>query len=330
MKRRTKISLIAITCFGVLCPITANAQNPLDKLIPRGNFFKKLKQEFVGDKAKIPTPRHVPTPATVTDDLRRQVTTQPRTTRQTQQRRTTQRPQQVQQPTLATRPLPPISDPTQAQNRVPQPVGQRTSQPTGMSSSAGFGAVVQLAKNNQMVVTRLSPQGNAIKAGLKPGDVVKAVGSVKLSSVQEYEQITKGLKPGDQMEFEVVRRGRPQKALVAFGTAPAVQASVTNSVPATSASAVTYVDSNINLEGVPSVLDNSIQPAARVSHLPQTAPSVVAVPRTSEKRLKRTIESQRAKMERMEQELEMLRKTNTPAIRPTENNWALPDLSSPN
>lgn len=333
MKRRIKISLIAITCIGVLCPSTANAENPLDKLIPRGNFFKKLKQEITGEKTKAPTPRRTPTPADVSprpDDRRRQATTQQRSPRQPQQRQTSQPPQQLRQPTFATRPLPPMNDPTQASSRKPQPVQQRAIQPAGISSSTGFGVVIQLAKNNKMVVTRLAPQGNAIKAGLKPGDVVKAVGSVKLTSVQEYEQITKDLKPGDQMEFEIVRRGRAQKALVPFGTAPEIQASTSNSMPAANASTGPYANLNVNLEGVPSVLDNSTQPVARVSQLPPAAPSVVAVPRANERRLQRTIESQRAKMERMEQELEMLRKTNAPAIRPTENNWALPDLSSPN
>ncbi len=334
MKRRISTSLIAITCFSVLCPITANADNPLDKLIPRGTFFKKLKEEFTGvsDKVKIPTPRRAPTPAPIDarPDDRRQATAQQPIPRQMPQHQSSQRQQPRRQPALATRPLPPMNNPRQAPTRDGRPVQHRAVQSSGTSASAGFGAVVQMAKNNQLIVTRLHPQGNAIKAGLKPGDIVKAVGSVKLTSADEYEQITNGLKPGDQMEFEFVRRGHPQKALIPFGKAPEVQAATINSAPPTLVPTEAYVDSDLDLEGVPSVLDNSIQPAARVSQLPATASSVVTVPRATEKRLQRTIESQRAKMERMEQELEMLRKTNAPAIRPTENNWALPELSSPN
>ena len=337
MKRRINISLIAITCFSVVCPITASADSPLDKLIPRGTFFKKLKEEFGGgsDKVKVPAPRRVPTPASLEtrpDDRRRQVVTQPRTPRHPQQHQTGRHPQQRRQPALATRPLPPMNNHAQAPRRNAQPVQQRANATSRFSSSKGFGAVIQMAKNNQLIVTRLHPQGNAIKAGLKPGDVVKTVGSVELESVQEYEQITQGLKPGDQMEFEFVRRGRAQKALVPFGTAPEVPASsISDRMPANHAPTESYVDSTRNLDGVPSVLDgNSTQPAARVSQLPLTAPSVVSVPRANEKRLQRTIESQRAKMERMERELEMLRKTNAPAISPTENNWALPELTAPN
>ncbi len=339
MKRRISISLIAITCFGVLGPNTASAENPLDKLIPRGTLLKKLKEEIVGvgDKVKIPTPRRAPTLAptpapsqTRSDDRRPQVATQQRTAPTLQQRPTSQQLQSRRQPGLATRPLPPMESSTQAPRRDGRPVQRRSTEPVVNSTSAGFGAVVQMAKNNQLIVTRVLPQGNAIKAGLKPGDVVKSVGSVKLTSVEEYQQITKGLKPGDQMEFEFVRRGRDQKALVTFGTAPEVPVPTINVASEISVPTEPYMESTLDLEGVPSVLDSSIQPVARVSQLPPTAPSVVTVPGATEKRLQRTIESQRAKMERMEQELEMLRKTNTPAIRPTENNWALPELSAPN
>ena len=133
------------------------------------------------------------------------------------------------------------------------------------------------------------------------------------------------------MEFEVVRRGRKEKALVQFGTAPEPsKVAATNAAPATAANPQIADYSPAELKGVPSVLDTASRPAARVSSLPQGAPSVVAVNNPNEQRLHRTIESQRAKMERMEQELEMLRRTNAPAIAPTENNWALPELSSPN
>ena len=327
MKRRTKISIIAITCFGVLSPVSAFADNPLEKLIPRGTLFKKFKkeivEEFKGDKAKTPTPtaRRAPTPATRPANRQPQTPTQSRTPQS----------QQSAQPSVATRRLPPMNNRAQAapnRNAVATP---RPIQPAAISASKGFGVVVQMAKNKDIVVTRIHPQGNAAKAGLRPGDIVKTVGSVKLTSVEEYDQITKGLGGGDQMEFEVVRRGRPEKALVQFGTAPEPsEVAATSSAPAMTApdQAVNY--SPAELKGVPSVLDNSSRPAARVSSLPKSAPSVVAVENTNEARLNRTIESQRAKMERMEQELEMLRRTNTPAIAPTENNWALPELGAPN
>ena len=327
MKRRTKISIIAITCFGVLSPVSAFADNPLEKLIPRGTLFKKLKKEIVdefgGDKAKTPTPtpRRAPTPAA--RPANRQVQT-PNRARTPQQR-------QSAQPNVATRPLPPIKNRAQAGTNRNAAANPRPIQPATISAAKGFGVIVQMAKNSDLVVTRVHPQGNAVKAGLRPGDIVKTVGSVKLTSVEEYDQITKGLGAGDQMEFEVVRRGRPEKALVQFGTAPKPsEVAATSPAPAMTAPDQVANYSPAELNGVPSVLDNSSQPAARVSSLPQGAPSVVAVQNANEARLNRTIESQRAKMERMEQELEMLRRTNTPAIAPTENNWALPELSSPN
>ena len=327
MKRRTKISIIAITCFGVLSPVSAFADNPLEKLIPRGTLFKKLKKEIVdefgGDKAKTPTPtpRRAPTPAQRPANRKVQTPTQARTPQQ----------RQSAQPNVATRRLPPMKNRAQATSNRDTAAARRPIQPAAISASKGFGVVVQMSKNNDMVVTRVHPQGNAVKAGLRPGDIVKTVGSVKLTSLEEYDQITKGLGAGDQMEFEVVRRGRPEKALVQFGTIPkASEITTTAGSAAVNVSDQQTKYSPAELSGVPSVLDSSSQPAARVSSLPQGAPSVVAVQSTNEAHLHRKIESQRAKMERMELELEMLRRTNTPAIAPTENNWALPELGSPN
>ena len=327
MKRRTKISIIAITCFGVLSPVSAFADNPLEKLIPRGTLFKKLKKEIVdefgGDKAKTPTPtpRRAPTPAARPTNRQVQTPTRARTPQQ----------RSSAQPNVATRRLPPMNGQAQAGSNRNAVANPRPIQPAAISASKGFGVVVQLAKDNSLVVTRVHPQGNAVKAGLRPGDVVKTVGSVKVTSVEEYDQITKGLGPGDQMEFEVVRRGRPEKALVQFGTTPKPsEVATTNASVSATLSDQIADHSSVELSGVPSVLDASSQPTARVSSLPQGAPSVVAVQNANEARLHRKIESQRAKMERMEQELEMLRRTNTPAIAPTENNWAMPELGAPN
>lgn len=320
MKRRIKLSLIAITCFGVINPATAGADNPLDKFIPRGTFFKKLKkeisEEFGGDKSKTPTPAlrpgdRQPTPATARN-------TAPRDAQSQQLRRQSQSVGQTPRPSdLATRPLPPML------NGTPHAAGHgnRLIAPSKIGAAVGFGVIVQAAKNNDLVVTRVHPQGNGVAAGLRPGDIVKTVGGVELTSVEEYDQITKGLGGGDQMEFEVVRRGRPEKTLVTYGTLAA---------DSTIDVAIDQGSSESAFQNAPSVLDNAMQAGVRVSRLPRSAPSVVAVKTETERRLARTIESQRAKMERMEQELEMLRKTTSPAIAPTENNWAFPDINPPN
>ena len=317
-KRLIKISLIAVTCFGVLVPATSQAQNPLDKLIPRGTLLKKLKNEIVGEfnksKAKVPT-------AAVRPDQGKAPSARP----------------VGKEPTLATRPLPPMNSPTPAANqqRATQTAPRRIA-PTSLNASTGFGVVLQAARNNDLVVTRLHPQGNAIEAGLKPGDVVKTVGSVKIGSIEEYDQITKGLKSGEQMEFEFVRRGKPGKVLVPFGEVSEEQqvsmaSGQMDTTPMSSTSAnVGDVHISSNIRQAPSVLSESLNAPVRVSRLPQSAPSVVTQKSESEQRLARMIKNQQAQMERMQAELEMLRRTTTPAIAPVENNWSVPDLSAPN
>lgn len=316
MKRRIKFSLIAITCFGVINPAIAGADNPLDKLIPRGTFFKKLKkeiaEEFGGDKSKTPTPALRP-------NDRRPTPAAPRTNAG----RDAQSQQLRRKSEVATRPLPPMRNARPTNTSATGPT-QRLIAPSKIGAATGFGVIVQTAKNNDLVVTRVHPQGNGVQAGLRPGDILKTVGGVDLTSIEEYDQITKGLGGGDQMEFEVVRRGRKEKAMVTYGTIPADPAD-----PAVAA-ASDHVRSTVSTQDAPSVLDNNSQPGVRVSRLPRSAPSVVAVKTETERRMAQTIESQRAKMERMEQELEMLRKTTTPAIAPIENNWAFPDINPPN
>ena len=309
MKRRTQFSLIAITCVGVLCPTAANADNPFDKLIPRGTLLKKLKQEiaeeFGGEKAKAPTPALRPADRPTAGDGARGP--RPANARNSKNLR--------RQPTLATRPLPPMTD-TKKRNALDRPVAVSSK----TLAPQGFGVVIQATKNDDLIVTRVSPHGNGAQAGLRPGDIVKTVGGVDLTSVEEYRHITKGLGGGDQMEFEVVRRGRPEKALVTYGTLPMTSDSGAKPAPVNEL----RVASNSIVKDAPSVLDGSTSQRVRVSRLPQSARSVVAAKTETELRLAKTIESQRAKMERMELELEMLRRTTTPAIEPIENNWALP------
>ena len=169
MKRRTKISIIAITCFGVLNPVSAFADNPLEKLIPRGTLFKKFKQEIVDEfgskkgKTPTPTPSRAPTPAARPDSRQTQAPTQARTP---QNRRT-------EKQNVATRPLPPLNKQAQPNNRRDTVATPRPIQPSSTNAAQGFGVVVQMAKNDDMVVTRVHPQGNAAKAGLRPGDLVK-------------------------------------------------------------------------------------------------------------------------------------------------------------
>lgn len=84
-------------------------------------------------------------------------------------------------------------------------------------ATIGFGMFVE-SKGDALVVSKLDPKGNAKEAGVKNGDVLVRGGGVDFQSVEEFNQISEILKDGDQLEFEVRRRGKDEKVLITFGT----------------------------------------------------------------------------------------------------------------
>lgn len=99
--------------------------------------------------------------------------------------------------------------------RVPQ-------QPTRSNAQAteGFGMRVE-QRGESLVVRQIDGKGNAAEAGIKRGDIILNGGGVEFSTVDEFNQITEILKNGDQLEFEIERRGKKEKLLIQFGEASA-------------------------------------------------------------------------------------------------------------
>ena len=56
----------------------------------------------------------------------------------------------------------------------------------------------------------------ADQAGIKQGDLIESIGSLPIESITDAEQFAEVLKPGDQLEFEILRRGKDSKMLVSF------------------------------------------------------------------------------------------------------------------
>lgn len=83
----------------------------------------------------------------------------------------------------------------------------------------GFGMLLQ-KRGEELVVAQLDPRGNAVEAGVRGGDVIVGAGGVALSSMNEFNEITDILQNGDQLEFEIARRGKKDKMLIQFGEAP--------------------------------------------------------------------------------------------------------------
>lgn len=88
------------------------------------------------------------------------------------------------------------------------------------NSASGFGMQFEL-KSDRFTVTKVDSRGNAYEAGLKKGDVILGAGGVELGSIEEFDEISKILGQGDQLEFKISRRGKKQDLLIQYGKAPA-------------------------------------------------------------------------------------------------------------
>ena len=315
MKRRNiALTLMATFClFGATGPNECRADNPFDKLIPRGKLLKMLKDEITGEeeKAKIPDPRRnvrprptaAPTPAARTGNERR-----PTQSREPQ--RVASRPQS---PTR-TRPLPPIS--TSARKRQAM-----SSNATSENRKVGFGMMIEESGNDQMIVTAVQRDGNADRAGLRAGDQLLSVGGGKLTAVEEFKQIAKTLGQGDQIEIVFARQGKKRKSLLQFGSAPQE-----GEVAASGRNIVGIIESAEIDNSMQSVLDSPVERVSRLEPITSRPSKATTGKITS---LNQTIDAQRIKMQAMAEELKLLRKAHQPAVEPTENNWSFPGLAGP-
>ncbi len=315
-RRKITLTLMASFClsgaFG-LCELRAD--NPFEKLIPRGKLLKKLKDEIAGEdeKVQLPDPRRssqqrsneAPTPADRTGYA-------PRTTQQREPNRVV-----LHEPSTRTRPLPPIS----ADSR------KGTVNPRNASAKRGpgFGMMVQNSQEGELVVTGVQQSGNAARAGIRSGDRLLSVGGGKLSGLAELKQIAKTLGQGDQVEVVFARQGKKQKSLLQFGSAPQ-EGEIARS-PRNIKGVIESADIDSTM---PSVLDAPVEHLSRLEpHVggPVTPAKAVSGKITS---LNQTIEQQQIKMQAMAEELKLLRKAHQPAVTPTENNWTFPDFADQN
>ena len=171
----------------------------------RGRFFQRLKEDIFGTQSKTP---------------------QKPTSKQQQQSRT---------PTLANQQKQSEKKGATGQQRIPSPASRY--QPTqnrsygnsrntaaakrfASATRKGFGLVLDINRDKELYVTQVDPRGNAAQAGIRRGDVVLEIGGLVATSIEEYEQISKAMNDGDQMEFRIERGGRTDKMLVTWGQAP--------------------------------------------------------------------------------------------------------------
>ena len=90
--------------------------------------------------------------------------------------------------------------------------------------AVGMGMEIQVDKNDRFLVVQVDPRGNAAKAGVQRGDMVVKIGGSDLKTKEELTEIIKVLGEGDQMEFQLSRKGKIKEVLIQFGEAPVVPA----------------------------------------------------------------------------------------------------------
>lgn len=296
--RNLLFSLIASGLIGsaTIGSVTA-AENPFDRFVPRGRLLRKLRDDLTGATAKQPEKPRTPTPAGKSPDQAD--------------------PQNSRQPTPATRP-----EPSDAQSR--QPAKSASAAANRRQQSKGFGMTYRLDKNESLVVSRIEPGGNAATAGIRPGDVLVKAGGATVASAEELDEIAKILGAGDELEFQISRRGKSSDVTVRYGEIPESDAVATSGDSATAnnrpaarsgkgqASTGNYSfvpDAAKSDKGYRSVLDGPIMPsrsatpARPVSSSGQRS-SVSAS--SHQKQLESTVANQRQQILQLQRQLQSL------------------------
>lgn len=292
----------------------------------RGKFLKRLRDDIFGTQPQTPQTR--PPTQQRTPTLAKPNTTQQNPfLRQQQQQRATNRYPTQQKPRGTTRyPQPPSSTagryaPSRQQlptNRQPLPASANTRSRTSpqrtptlnrgaertsaIATRTGFGLTLDTNRNDELFVASVVSGGNAAKAGIRRGDTVLEIGGVEATSVEEYDQISKAMSEGDQMEFRIERHGQTDKILVAWGEAPDLESleTTTDTDLSTAPGSKTNSTRDRNYDFVPpaggkSVLDSTPVRGTSVSSNRQV------------QQLSRTIQQQNQTIRQLQSELSKLR-----------------------
>jgi len=208
----------------------------------RGKFLKRLRDDIFGTQPQVPQTRR-PAQQQRTPTLARPNTTKQNPYSRQQQQRTqtpsTNRYPNQQQARGTTRyPQPPSSTtgryapnrqqlPSTARSRTQQRTPSRTptlnrgaERKSAIATRTGFGLTLDTNRDDELYVASVVSGGNAAKSGIRRGDTILEIGGVEATSVEEYDQISKAMSEGDQMEFRIERHGQTDKILVAWGEAP--------------------------------------------------------------------------------------------------------------
>ena len=71
-----------------------------------------------------------------------------------------------------------------------------------------------------LLIEKINERGFGAKSGLRKGDLIVGIGGIDANSEEEFNSIASVMRAGDQIEFEVNRKGKSEKIQVQFGDAP--------------------------------------------------------------------------------------------------------------
>jgi serine protease Do len=77
-----------------------------------------------------------------------------------------------------------------------------------------------LAKPEGAMVSEVTEGSPALKGGIKQGDTILTVDGTQVADARDLSRIVAKVKPGKEVEFSILRDGKPQTIKVAIGTMP--------------------------------------------------------------------------------------------------------------
>jgi serine protease Do len=80
-----------------------------------------------------------------------------------------------------------------------------------------------LSDQSGAMVSRVEPDGPADLAGLKAGDIILTFGGKKIAKWSDLPRVVGATKPGQRVEMEVWRRGKPVTLMVKVGETPSAE-----------------------------------------------------------------------------------------------------------
>ena len=159
---------------------------------------------------------------TESDEARQKQIEQQRRAAQQRQQQQAQTRQNYRTPQQPRRMGSALEEPKPAQGYA----NQRSRQQRPQSRDTGYPTRLEIAVKESktpagLQVDQVSTRGAAWAAGIRRGDIIVSVGGIETANKDDLSGITQVLKDGDQIEFEIMRRGNKETVLVQFGEAPA-------------------------------------------------------------------------------------------------------------